>query len=99
MKSTKVQTPWLKLAEISGIFELKTPLHAYVLGKNTLISKMICIKPMSKGRGFINECKCSKRLIIWKHVTIQGCREHFTFGQAGFSGEGESVEKRVNRVR
>ena len=39
---------------------------------------------------------------------IQGRRKHFTFGQAGqaaqaaqasFSGEGESVEMRANRVR
>ena len=31
-------------------------------------------------------------------MTFQGLRKHFTFGQAGFSEEGESVEKRANRV-
>ena len=28
----------------------------------------------------------------------QGLRKHFTFGQAGFSGEGESVEMRTNHI-
>ena len=34
-----------------------------------------------------------------QYEQVQGRRKRFTFGQAGFSGEGESVEMRTNRVR
>ena len=40
-----------------------------------------------------------KHPFLWSIYPIQGRRKHFTFGQAGFSGEGESVEMRANRVR
>ena len=30
---------------------------------------------------------------------LQGRRKHFTFGQAGFSTKGESVEMCTNRIR